>query len=187
MRVFLFLVLTTLLMLPVPTARAIELQPTDEQIAAVIQAGATDGSGSEIMNRFGSTDACGWGFVQTRLQNIWASSQTAARKLQSYTRDDAAEWLDEKEMMITYVLCADSQKDNAHLVIEQHSKVVQPSGVITTSAGTSPTWPRSPAYMTIVQARFRYQDLDPAAETTIIIVPSVGPRSTHTVSFSELQ
>lgn len=166
---------------------AIELNPSREQITTAIEDGKKAVSQRTIapLNSFGNVGACGWGFLQTKLWNIWAGSQFAERKFKQLSKSEIQKSLSLDNMLITYTMCANGpKKEDGHIVLKQGQKIIQPSSVMSSFPEQSINWPKSPAYMITVQAHFRYGDFDPLAPTTVIIVPPFGERIEYPIDLS---
>jgi len=109
----------------------VELKPTQEQITQAVQEGKK-AVGSKFMpiNTFGEMGYCGWGFLQTKLWNIWAGSQFAERKFKPYTNEEIQKNLAADGMLVTYTLCTDNpRKPEVHIVLRQSQNVIQPVSI----------------------------------------------------------
>ena len=169
-------------------AIAVELAPTEGQIDQAVQGGqAAVGKPLQVRNLFGTMGDCGWGFLQTKLWNIWAGSYEAARKLKPYTAAQIQGDIQNATLLITYSLCSEqSDEREAHVVLKQGEKVIQPTKVSTGHPETTSKWPNSPAYNVSVTAHFGYGSFDPSAMTTIIVVPRIGDRLQYDVNLADM-
>lgn len=79
--VYLTIILVCFILRPT-LSDSIELHPSQQKIDQVVQEGkASAMENLKIMNLFGTMGSCGWGFLQTRLWNIWAGAKIAEKKL----------------------------------------------------------------------------------------------------------
>lgn len=167
-------------------AFAIEVNPSAEQIAKAIEEGKKDADRGAAFttNLVGNplSICSGWGFLQTKLWNIRATSTQDAQNLRPTARKEIDSLLSDKAMVITYTLCTDTLRANDHhMVLKQGGNVIQPTRVTL----SPPEILNLSSYIYTVQAYFAYGTFDAMAETTLIVIPASKDKREHTMKLSE--
>jgi hypothetical protein len=173
-------------------AKAIEAQPSQEQIRAALERGAEAAKQhsppDSFYTRFGASDELHpGGFLVTKLGGLSVmATHMALRGLQP-GEADIAQVLEGKTMLISATIFGNVPNFavDSYMVLDQAGKTVKPVTVrFDGQANRSAAWPESPRFKAKVVASFAYADFDPAAPTTITIFPANGGEVTFPLDFS---
>jgi hypothetical protein len=191
---FSFVATLSLLCLAEAPVRAIDVQPTPDQIRAALdrgnEAAEKRNPPDSFYTRFGATDELHpSGFLITKVGSLSVmATHMALRGLQP-SEADVAQVLEGKTMLVSTVIFGNAPNFavDSYMVLDQGGKTVKPVTVrFDGQANRSPAWPDSPRFKAKVVASFNYADFDPLAKTTITVFPANGGESTFTLNFSEI-
>jgi len=190
------IILAVAIMAAVPTVtRAIESQPTQEQIRAALDRGAEAAKQHSppdtFYSRFGATDELhASGFLITKLAGVSVmATHMALRGLQP-SEADVTQVLDGKTMLISATIFGNVPNFavDSYMVLDQSGKTIKPVTVrFDGHANRSAAWPGAPRFKAKVVASFAYADFDPVAPTIISIFPANGGEVTFPLDFSQIQ
>ena len=161
---------------------AVEVNPSEESLTQAIEEGKK--SASFIAYRFGNPEqmCSGWGIIQTKLWNVRTASMMNEKKLKPTTSKEIDSILSYKTLLITYTLCTGDQRaSDHHMVLKQGEKVIQPVEL----SVSQPEVLSSSTFLFYVKAYFQYGTFDPAAETTIIVIPDRGEKREYPLKLSD--
>ena len=176
------------------SAWAIDVQPTQEQIASALEQGkeaAEKRSSPDVFYvRFGSADELQpSGFLITKMGSLSVmATHMALRGLQP-SESDITQVLEGKTMLISTVIFGNlpTFAVDSYMVLDQGGKTIKPVTVrFDGQANRSAAWPEKPRFKAKVVASFNYSDFDPKAKTTITVYPANGGESTFALEFSEI-
>jgi len=190
------IILAVAIMAAVPSVtRAIESQPTQEQIRAALDRGAEAAKQHSppdtFYSRFGATDELhASGFLITKLAGVSVmATHMALRGLQP-SEADVTQVLDGKTMLISATIFGNVPNFavDSYMVLDQSGKTIKPVTVrFDGHANRSAAWPGAPRFKAKVVASFAYADFDPVAPTIISIFPANGGEVTFPLDFSQIQ
>jgi hypothetical protein len=191
---FSFVAALSLVCLAETPARAIDIQPTPDQIRSALDRGKEAAEKrsppDSFYVRFGATDELHpSGFLITKMGSLSVmATHMALRGLQP-SEADVTQVLEGKTMLVSTVIFGNAPNFavDRYMVLDQGGKTVKPVTVrFDGQANRSPAWPDSPRFKAKVVASFNYSDFDPLAKTTITVFPANGGESTFTLNFSEI-
>lgn len=176
------------------TGRAIDVQPTSDQIQAALgwgkEAAEKRSPPDSFYVRFGATDELHPnGFLITKTGSLSVmATHMALRGLQP-SEADVAQVLESKTMLISTVIFGNVPNFavDSYMVLDQGGKTIKPVAVrFDGQANRSAAWPENPRFKAKVVASFNYADFDPLAKTNITVYPANGGETTFTLNFSEI-
>lgn len=174
--------------------RAIDVQPTSDQIQAALgrgkEAAERRSPPDSFYVRFGATDELHPnGFLITKTGSLSVmATHMALRGLQP-SEADVAQVLEGKTMLISTVIFGNVPNFavDSYMVLDQGGKTIKPVTVrFDGQANRSAAWPENPRFKAKVVASFNYADFDPLAKTNITVFPANGGETTFTLNFSEI-
>jgi hypothetical protein len=129
------------------------------------------------------------GFLLSKLVGITVMTSHFALRGETPSRSDIAQILDEKTFLVTVHLFGDRPDfaRDTYVVMDQGGKTVKPQHVrFDGQAARTSVWPKAPAYRAKVVASFNYADLDPLAQTRLLVYPSRGGEVTFDLDFARI-
>lgn len=184
-----------LVCLPEEIVRAIDVQPTPEQIQIALEQGKEAAQKrsppDSLYVRFGATDDLHpSGFLVTKMGSLSVmATHTALRGLQP-TDSEVAQVLESKTMLIGAVIFGNEPNFavDSYMVLDQSGKTIKPVTVRFDGQATrSAAWPENPRFKAKVVASFNYADFDPLAKTNVTVFPAKGGEATFTLNFSQIR
>ncbi|MCP9455573.1 MAG: hypothetical protein NNA18_05635 [Nitrospira sp.] len=176
-------------------AAAIVVQPTDEQIRAVVVKGQevahTHLPPDVLYPRFGEAgEQRPHGFLVTRLGSIAVMAAHMALRGLDPGPSEIAQILKEPVMLVIAVLWGDrpSFAVESYMVLTQGERVIKPVTVrFDGRASVERQDHDRSVYKAKVVGAFRYEAFDPLAVTTITVFPSHGDAIQFVVDFSQIE
>ena len=176
-------------------ARAIEIQPTAEQIRNTVEQGKTAArqrlSPDQLHTSFGSKeDLAPRGFIMTKLGSLLVMANHLALRELSPTEQDIAQVMANELLLVNVVIYGDRVNfaADSYVVMEQAGRTVKPASVRFDARGDrTVVWPQQPAYRAKVIAQFPYADLDMRALTTLTVFPSSGGQVSFELDFAQIE
>ncbi|MGE3152620.1 MAG: hypothetical protein AB7G48_06030 [Nitrospiraceae bacterium] len=171
---------------------AIQIEPSPAAVAAAMQRGKEAAEARVPPDRlyawFGSEQELEpRGFLLSKLVGITVMTSHFALRGQTPSRSDIDQILAEQTCLVTVHLFGerpDFARDT-YLVMDQGGKIVKPQHVrFDGQAARTSVWPKAPAYRAKVVASFNYADLDPLAQTRLLVYPARGGEVTFDLDFS---
>jgi len=175
-------------------SRAIDVQPTPDQIQAALgrgkEAAEKRSPPDSFYVRFGATDELHPnGFLITKTGSLSVmATHMALRGLQP-SETDVAQVVEGKTMLVSTVIFGNVPNFavDSYMVLDQGGKTIKPVTVrFDGQANRSAAWPENPRFKAKVVASFNYADFDPLAQTNITVFPANGGETTFTLNFSEI-
>lgn len=191
-----FIVLAASVMAQIPCmTRAIEFQPSQEQIRAALDRGAEAAKQhsppDSFYTRFGAADDLHpSGFLITKLNGLSVMATHMALRGMQPGEADIAQVLEGKTMLISATIFGNvpTFAVDSYMVLDQAGKTIKPVTVrFDGRANRSAAWPESPRFKAKVVASFAFADFDPMAPTVITIFPANGGEVTFPLDFSQIQ
>jgi hypothetical protein len=184
-----------LLLSQIGLSDAIEIAPTQEQIAAALKRGAeaakTQSPPNTFYTRFGTPDDMHPnGFLITKLGALSVmATHMALRGLQP-SDADIAQVVEAHTMLVSTTIFGNvgNFAVDSYIVLEQNGKTIKPVNVrFDGQANRSAAWPNQPKFKAKVVASFDYQDFDPIAATTLTVFPAHGGEVGFPLDFSQIK
>ncbi|GEM_PF-1785005 len=169
-------------------AFAVEVNPTKEQVAKTIQKGEKRiDHPLQIPNMFGTAGSCGWGFLQSKLWNLWAGSQLSAKKSKTLSEREIERILASPTMIVSYHFCTDHPREKkVRVLLKQGERVIKPEKIQIDPPMIISAWPKTPRYDINTLAYFSYGSFDPKATTDIIVIDESGKQFQYQVSLANV-
>ncbi len=174
---------------------AIELHPTDQQIADALargrQAAESRTPPDQLYVWFGPVaDLEPRGFLMTKLTGLAVMSAHFALRAEHPTGNDLSQILTEPTLLISVLVYGD-QPDfamDSYMLLMQESRSIKPVKVrFDARANRSSAWPHRPAYRAKVVASFPYDELDPKAKAILTVFPGRGGAVSFDLDFSHIE
>ena len=175
-------------------AQAIEVQPTQSQIAAALERGKAAAAARTPPDRlyhwFGSSNELEpRGFLMTKLAGLAVMSTHFALRSATPTDTEINRVLEERTLLISLLIFGDRPNFavDSYVVLQQGQRTIKPITVrFDGQANRSAVWPKPPAYRAKVVATFSYGDLDPRAKTRISVLPGSGGEMAFDLDFAQI-
>lgn len=174
---------------------AIELSPTAEMVAQALRRGQQAAEQrippDQLHTSFGSQEELKpRGFLMTKVGSLVVLANHMALRALTPSEQDIAQVLDNKSLLVNVVLFGDRPNFavNSYVVLEQNGRTIKPENVrFDARAERTPVWPERPAFRAKVVALFAYADLDPHADTRLMVFPSGGGEVSFDLKFGEIE
>ena len=191
---FCLLCIGTALGIPALESRAIEVSPTDAQVAQAVEQGLRAAKDRVLPNRlytwFGSDrELRPNGFLMTKMNGLTVMASHFGLRGETPSETEIRRILAEEAMLVSVTIFGETGTfaDNSYIVLKQGEKLVKPLNVrFDGVAQRTKVWPKAPRYKAKVIGSFRYDAFDPNAKTTIMVFPSTGSEVSFEVEFSTI-
>lgn len=173
---------------------AIELSPTADMVEQALKRGQQAAEKrippDQLHISFGSQEELKpRGFLMTKVGSLVVLANHMALRALTPSEQDIAQVLDNKSLLINVVLFGDRPNFavNSYIVLEQNGRTIKPENVrFDARAERTAVWPERPAFRAKVVALFAYADLDPRADTKLMVFPSGGGEVSFNLNFAEI-
>lgn len=177
------------------TARAIDVQPTQEQIRAALARGAEAAKQHSppdvFYSRFGASDDLHpSGFMVTKIDALSVMATHMALRGLEPDEAEISQILEGKTMLVSAMIFGNLPNFavDSYMVMDQAGKTIKPVNVrFDARANRSAAWPDSPRFKAKVIASFAYGDFDPMAQTTITVFPANGGEVTFPLDLAQIK
>jgi hypothetical protein len=179
----------------VTPSRAIEIQPSGEEIAQAIARGRDAAQRHQapdaFYERFGATDDLHpSGFLITKLGALSVMATHMALRGLEPSEADVAQVLDQPTMLVSTVVFGNHPRFavDSYMVLDQGGKTIKPVTVrFDGQASRSAAWPDAPRFKAKVVASFNYADFDPQGKTTVTVFPANGGEVSFPLDFARMK
>jgi hypothetical protein len=175
-------------------AAAIVVQPTDEQIRSALVRGKEAARNhlppDVLYPRFGEAgERRPRGFLATRLGSLAVMAAHMALRGLDPSPTEIAQILKEPVMLVTAVIWGDrpSFAVESYMVLSQGGRVIKPVTVRFDGRASEEQDHDQSAYRAKVVGAFRYDEFDPMAVTTIMVLPRHGDAVRFVLDFSQME
>jgi len=179
-------------------SRAIELQPSVEQIATALERGraaaVTRTPPVELYSWFGpprepANEFRPRGFLMTKLSGLAVLSAHFALRAQQPNEQEVRRIVDDMYLQVSVTLYGDRRDfaQNTFVMLVQGDRKIMPVRIrADETADRTSAWPKSPAYRAKVVASFTYGDFDPLAKTQLSVFPRTGGELSFDLDFAAI-
>lgn len=181
-----------------PTALAIEVQPSTEQVKQALEQGRAAATARvppiELYSWFGPSGAPSnefrpRGFLMTKMSGVAVMSAHFALRSAQPTEEELQRVLDDKHLQVSVTLYGDRRDfaQSTFVMLTQGDKKIMPVQMRSdATAEHTSAWPKSPAYRAKVVASFAYGDFDPQAKTQLSVFPRGGGELSFDLDFAAI-